>query len=101
MKPYLTFIILALELQSFGQVQFPNLSPEGRIYQEVGYTHFIIRYGRPAARGRKIMGDLVPFGKLWRTGAGKCSTIRFDQPVKINDQSIGRGNYALLTIPSA
>ena len=67
--------------------------------EQVGYTSVKIRSGRPAARERKIMGELVPYGKLWRTGAGKCSTNAFDTPVEINGKTIPAGVYALVTIP--
>src|SRR6267154_2765840 len=95
-----SLVILTFSLTSLGQIQLPNFSPAGKIDQEIGYTHFTIRYGRPAARGRKIMGELVKYNKLWRTGAGKCTTVQFDQPVKINNQSVAPGIYVLLTIPS-
>lgn len=84
---------------SFAQLNLPELSPEGKIHQEVGYTTIDIRYGRPSARERKIMGELVPYKKLWRTGAGACSTITFDQEVIINNKTIPPGTYAFLTIP--
>jgi len=59
----------------------------------------VIRYGRPAARGRKIFGELMPYGKLWRTGAGKCTTLQFDQPVTLGGKEIKAGAYALVSIP--
>jgi tetratricopeptide (TPR) repeat protein len=87
-------------LTCYAQIQLPDFSPQGKIVQTIGYTHFFIHYERPAARGRKIFGDLVAFNKLWRTGAGKCTTIQFDQPVKFGSQIISAGIYALATIPS-
>ena len=84
---------------SVAQIHLPELSPEANMIEQVGYTSVKIRNGRPAARQRKIMGELVPYGKLWRTGAGKCSTIAFDTPVEINGKAIPAGAYALVTIP--
>ena len=81
------------------QIDLPEMSPEGTVKQLVGYTNFQIRYGRPQARKRKIMGDLVPYGKLWRTGAGRGTTISFDKPVTINGRSISAGRYALVSVP--
>ena len=95
-------ILLILIVISSGvsaQVDFPALSPEGILKQTVGHTTFEIRYGRPAARQRKIMGDLVPYDRLWRTGAGKGTTISFDRPVNINGRTIRAGIYAFVTIP--
>jgi tetratricopeptide (TPR) repeat protein len=100
MKLFLTISFMGFDLACLAQGKLPDLSPKGEIMQTVGYTHFVIRYERPAVRGRKIMGDLVSYNKLWRTGAGKCTTIQFDQPVKINNRSVAPGIYALLTIPS-
>ena len=101
MKFFVTVILVVVVYTCPAQVELPTLSPEEKINQTIGYTHFEIRYGRPAARGRKIMGDLVKYDQLWRTGAGPCTTMQFDQPVAINHQPVAAGVYALLTIPSA
>ncbi len=98
MKYVLATLILIHEF-SFAQIQLPELSPQAIVKEKVGYTTFIVQNGRPAARQRKIMGELVPYGKLWRTGAGKCSMISFDTPVEINGKTIPAGAYALVTIP--
>lgn len=96
---YLFAILLLTSEVAFSQIRLPDLSPEANIIEKVGYTTFHIRYGRPSARDRKIMGDLVPYKKLWRTGAGKCTMIAFDQPVVISSKTIPAGTYALVTIP--
>ena len=98
MKYVLAMLVLVHEF-SFAQIHLPELSPQAVLTEKVGYTTFIIHNGRPAARQRKIMGELVPYGKLWRTGAGKCSMISFDTPVEINGKTISAGAYALVTIP--
>ncbi len=79
--------------------QIPHLSPPGLVQQTVGNTTVTITYERPQARGRKVFGGLVPWGKPWRTGAGQCTTISFSQPVKVGGQSVSAGKYALVTIP--
>ncbi|HEY3404394.1 MAG TPA: DUF2911 domain-containing protein [Ohtaekwangia sp.] len=94
-----TLLFLLICNVSIAQIHLPELSPEAHAVEQVGYTRFMIRYGRPAARGRKIMGELVPYKTLWRTGAGRCSLIGFDQPVMINNKTIAAGTYALVTIP--
>jgi hypothetical protein len=81
------------------QIRLPALSPEGKIQQQVGYTNFNIRYGRPAARGRTIMGGLVPFDRLWRTGGGPATIISFDRDVAIAGKKVLAGSYVLVTIP--
>lgn len=99
MKFLLTLLIIIVAPMAFAQLHTPDLSPVGLIKQTVGYTQFELQYGRPSARGRKIMGDLVPYDRLWRTGGGKCSTISFDKEVVINGKSVPAGAYALVTIP--
>lgn len=86
-------------VESFSQSKFPDLSAKGSLKQNVGFTVIAVEYERPSVRGRKIFGELVPFDKVWRTGAGKCTMISFSEPVTINDRKVDAGTYALLTIP--
>ncbi|MFT5998675.1 MAG: hypothetical protein ACI81P_001129 [Neolewinella sp.] len=79
--------------------QIPSFSPPGNIRQEVGNATIELKYERPQARGRVIYGGLVPWGKLWRTGAGACTKIRFSKPVTVGEQPVPSGLYSLLTIP--
>ena len=58
-----------------------------------------INYGQPSARGRKIMGGLVPYGKVWRTGANATTSIEFSDAVKIDGKTVAKGKYGLYTIP--
>ncbi|MCB0649080.1 MAG: DUF2911 domain-containing protein [Saprospiraceae bacterium] len=78
---------------------FPSLSPKGNISQVVGNTRIEIEYIRPSVRKRQIFGDLIPWDKVWRTGAGSCTKISLNEPVKIGGQKVQAGKYALLTIP--
>jgi tetratricopeptide (TPR) repeat protein len=100
MKKLFTFNLFVLALSSSAQLQLPELSPQGKIIQNIGYVNFEIQYGRPAARGRKIFGDLVPYGKVWRTGGGESTKIKFDKDVTIGGKSIPAGTYTLVTIPN-
>ena len=84
----------------FGQVEYPSLSPEGRLIQMVGNTSVEIEYERPSARNRRVYGALVPYNKVWRTGAGYCTKISFDKPVILGGQPIKAGQYSILTIPN-
>src|SRR5690606_10924876 len=83
----------------YAQIELPSLSPEAEFRQTVGYTNFTVKYGRPSVRGRTIMGDLVPFGKLWRTGGGPPTIVSFDRDVVIGDKPVVAGSYILVTIP--
>ena len=85
------YILVALAFianTTFAQLQLPDLSHGAKIIQQVGYTNFVISYQRPEARERKIMGGLVPYEKLWRTGAGRCTTISFDTDVTMSGKTI-------------
>ncbi|WP_246011890.1 DUF2911 domain-containing protein [Chryseotalea sanaruensis] len=57
-------------------------------------------YHRPSVKGRKVMGDLVPFGQVWRTGANDATTITFDKAVTIEGKALAAGTYSLFTIPT-
>ncbi|MBV6647969.1 MAG: DUF2911 domain-containing protein [Cyclobacteriaceae bacterium] len=85
---------------ALGQVEYPSLSPKGRITQIVGNTNIEIEYERPSARNRVVFGELVPWNKVWRTGAGYCTKIAFDQKIIIGGQSVNPGKYSLFTIPN-
>lgn len=100
MKKILTFAFSVFALTAWAQLNLPDLSPEGSIIQNVGYVNFEIHYGRPAARGRKIFGELVPFGEVWRTGGGASTKIQFDKPVTMGGKSIPAGTYTMVTIPN-
>lgn len=77
----------------------PTLSPLSEVTQEVGLTSVKLSYARPSAKGRKIFGDLVPFGEVWRTGANASTKLTFAEDVKIEGNPLKAGTYALYTIP--
>lgn len=103
MKKLQVFVCtIAIGLIGFGanaQIKMPAASPKAEIEQDFGMGEIEIEYSRPAANGRKIMGELVPFGKVWRTGANATTTIKFDEVVNIQGQEVKPGTYALYTIP--
>jgi hypothetical protein len=95
-------IALTVILSSFGsqaQVLTPQPSPKCTINQMVGLTDVEIEYSRPGTKGRNIFGDLVPFGKVWRTGANANTTISFSEDVIIDGKTLKKGKYALFTLP--
>lgn len=96
--------VLAMMLANYfteAQIKTPAPSPKASLSQMVGLTEVEVHYSRPSAKGRTIFGDLVPFGKLWRTGANENSTISFSEDVTINGKVLPKGKYALFTIPKA
>lgn len=81
------------------QVQTPAPSPSAKVEQKVGLTDVTLEYSRPSMRGRTIFGDLVPYDKVWRTGANKNSTVTFSDDVSIDGQTLKAGAYAVYTKP--
>lgn len=81
------------------RLEFPSPSPLSTLKQRVGLTDISIVYSRPSARGRPIFGGLLPYGKVWRTGANAPTILSFSTPVKLNDTPVAAGEYALFTIP--
>lgn len=80
--------------------EFPQASQPATIKQRVGLTDVEINYSRPDRRGREIFGGLVPYGKVWRTGANEPTKIKFSDGVKIGGQEVPAGEYAFYTIPN-
>jgi hypothetical protein len=83
------------------QLKTPAPSPTQNIKQEFGLANIELSYSRPIMKGRKIMGDLVPFGKVWRTGANQATTLTFGDEVTIGGTKVPAGKYGLVTIPEA
>lgn len=77
----------------------PPASPPQTIKQDFALSSIELSYSRPGIKGRKIYGDLVPYGKVWRTGANAPTTLTFGEEVIIGDKKIPAGKYGLLTIP--
>jgi len=97
-------VMLAVVVANFvveAQVKTPQSSPSAKIEQVVGLTTVQVEYSRPSAKGRTVYGDLVPFGKMWRTGANANTTISFTEDVKVGGKDLKKGKYALYTTPKA
>ena len=91
--------LLIFALTTLAPAQEPRKSPHESTSIEVGGHKITITYGRPYLRGRKMIGDHEPYGKVWRTGADEATTIRTDADVDINGLKVPKGVYALFTIP--
>lgn len=97
-------LLLFVALVSFtteAQINTPAPSPFSKMKQVVGMTDITIEYSRPAMRGRAIFGDLVPYDKVWRTGANARTKITFSDDVTFGGTDVKAGSYALLTKPGA
>ncbi len=92
------FASIALNAMAQG-VKTPAPSPSQTIKQDFGLANVEVNYSRPATKGRKIFGDIVPFGKIWRTGANSPTKITFGEDVKIAGKELKAGSYQVMTIP--
>lgn len=93
--------VVCMSFGAFAQIETPAPSPEQEIEQTVGLTDVKVMYSRPSVKGRTIFGDLVPFDKVWRTGANKNTTIEFSDDVMIGGSEVKAGEYAIYTKPGA
>ncbi|MCA0363781.1 MAG: DUF2911 domain-containing protein [Bacteroidetes bacterium] len=100
MKKFLLLAAMAVSGFAFSQgIKTPAPSPGQTIKQDFALSSIEINYSRPAAKGRKIFGDLVPYGKMWRTGANGQTTITFGEDVTVGGKAVKAGKYSILSIP--
>ena len=88
-------IMLLVFATTLSMAQSPAATAEGK----AGSVKVKIDYHQPSAKGRKIMGGLVPFGEVWRTGANETTTIDVDGPMKLEGKDLAKGKYGLFTLP--
>lgn len=98
-----SIIIIGITLAAtfaYGQrLKTPTLSPFTKITQQIGLTEIALEYSRPSAKGRDVIGGLVPYDKVWRTGANASTKITLTEAAHIGGKAIEAGTYALYTIP--
>jgi predicted negative regulator of RcsB-dependent stress response len=98
------FVIAALAASSARaqqRLRTPDASPAAAVEQTVGLTAIKVTYHRPAVNGRKVWGELVPYGEVWRAGANENTIVSFSSPVKVAGKPLAAGTYGLHMIPSA
>ena len=100
MRPIYIIFFLISSFYGFSQLKTPSASTAAEIEQVVGLTEIEIDYNRPSKKGRDIFGNLVPYGKIWRTGANSGTEISFSTDVTINGQNIKEGTYSIFSIPN-
>ncbi len=104
MSKYITFLFAIAFLFASAisaQIRTPAPSPSSSFTQEIGLIEVSAEYSRPGVKGRAIFGDLVPYDKVWRTGANAATKISFSGDVKIEGEELPAGSYAVLTKPGA
>lgn len=98
-KILLSLFVVALSTNINAQLKTPAPSPAAKLEQTVGLTDVSVEYSRPSMKGRTIFGDLVPYGKVWRTGANANTKVTFSDDVIIDGKTLKKGTYALYTKP--
>ena len=100
MKKIVFLIGILASCISYAQnFSYPMASPRQVITQQFSVSQVTVDYGRPSVRGRKIFGELVPYGKVWRAGANQATSISFLQPVKVGGKPVKKGDYAIFITP--
>ncbi len=83
------------------QIRTPQPSPAAGLSQTVGITDITLKYSRPSMKGREIFGKLLPFDKIWRTGANQATNIEFSTDAMIEGQKLAAGKYSIFSMPNA
>ena len=92
-------VAAAMASNAQGQLKLPSLSPTTKVSQEFATSSIDLTYSRPSMRGRKIFGDIIPYGSVWRTGANAPTKIKFGEDVEVGGMKVKAGEYILYTIP--
>lgn len=100
MKRIFTFVVFLSFNMIIAQLEIPAASPKSKVVQTVGLTEISVEYSRPSVKNRNIFGSLVPYDKIWRTGADESTKISFSDDVLINSATLKAGTYSLYTIPN-
>lgn len=100
MKKIIISIYLLFVLNGYSQIQFPKVSPQGKIEQRIGVTDITVSYSRPSINGRVIFGNVVPMDKIWRTGANENTIFKTSDDLIFGKDTLKRGVYSIYAKPS-
>ncbi len=99
MKKIMIALLCLGSFSASAQITTPQPSPAAKVWQTVGLTDITVEYSRPAKRDRVIFGDLVPYDKMWRTGANKNTMITVSDVLIFGSDTLQAGTYAVFTTP--
>jgi len=91
--------IAAFATPSLADLKLPRISPDAKVTQTVGLTDLTVTYSRPGVKKRTVWGDLVPYGKEWRTGANNATTFACSDTITFGGKTLAPGKYGLATVP--
>jgi len=102
-KIFILTLAVALCYCVDAQIKTPAASTSSKVMQTVGLTDFTVEYSRPSMKGRTIFAadGLVPYGKMWRTGANQATKITFTDDIMVGSSTLAAGTYAITTVPTA
>lgn len=100
MKKLLFTALLAISVSAYSQWTLPAASPRATVEQQFSMSKITVDYGRPGVKGRKVFGDLVPYGKVWRAGANSSTKIEFRQSINFGGVVVPAGKYGLYILPN-
>lgn len=108
MKRFLIFLAVGVALiavlflvKKVERTKTKSLSPEEAVVYPDGDLKIQVLYNRPSKRGRKIFGELVPYGAVWRTGANEATLFETNKPLIFDGKTLPPGKYSLWTIPDS
>ncbi|MBL7817445.1 MAG: DUF2911 domain-containing protein [Saprospiraceae bacterium] len=101
LRPLSIVAILMLSISINAQITTPQPSPSGSFTQSVGLTEIKVEYSRPAAKGRKIFGGVVPFDAVWRLGANSPTKFTTTDSITVAGKGLAKGTYVLMAKPGA
>ena len=96
---HFSFFVLFCNCVLTSQITHPKASPFAQTHQDIGLSKISIAYSKPAARGRKVIGGLVPYGRIWRVGANESTKITLDTDMLVQTNLLPKGTYALYAFP--
>ena len=99
MKKIILTAFLAVSVSAYSQWNIPAASPRQSVEQQFSMSKISLDYGRPAVKGRKVFGELVPFGQVWRAGANSATKITFEQSIDFGGKVVPTGTYGVFVIP--
>ncbi|WP_299822366.1 DUF2911 domain-containing protein [uncultured Pontibacter sp.] len=92
-------VALFFTATAWAQDAKPKASPAANATGKIGNTTVTVNYSSPSVKGRTVWGELVPYGKVWRSGANEATTVTFDKDVMVEGKPLAAGTYSFYTIP--
>jgi hypothetical protein len=101
MKKLFLALLSVVTFSATAQLRLPQPSPAASVSQTVGTTDIAVKYSRPSVKGREVFGKLLPFDKIWRTGANSATQITTSSDIMVAGQKLMAGTYSIFSIPTA